>query len=44
MRTEEWQHEFLFHKVLLQVPVVEVPPIPGKYFRQFPKKEWPQKN
>jgi len=30
--------------VLAQVPVVEVLSIPGKYFRQFPKKEWPQKS
>jgi len=40
-RAKERRHEFLFHKVPAQIPVVEVPPIPGKYFRQFPKKEWP---
>jgi len=38
-RAEERRHEFPFRRVPAQVPVVEVPPIPGKYFRQFLKKE-----
>ena len=28
-------HEFLYRKMPTQVPVVNVPPLPAKYFRQF---------
>jgi len=27
-----------------QVPVVDVPPLPAKYFRQFPWRDMPVKN
>jgi len=35
--------EFLYKEVLAQRPVVEVPPLPAKYFRQFQRKEIPAK-
>ena len=35
--------EFPYKGVLAQRPVVEVPPLPAKYFRQFQRKEIPAK-
>jgi len=37
-------HEFPYRKVLTQVPVVDVPPLPAKYLRQFPRRDMPVKN
>ena len=37
------RNEFLYRGVLIQKPVVEVPPLPAKYFRQFQKKDIPPK-
>ena len=34
--TTSQNHEFPYRKVPTQVPVVNVPPLPAKYFRQFP--------
>ena len=37
-------HEFPYRKMPTQVPVVDVPPLPAKYFRQFPWRDMPIKN
>ena len=33
------RNEFLYQELLTQKPVVEVPPLPAKYFRQFQIKD-----
>jgi len=42
--TTSQKHEFPYRKVPTQVPVVDVPPLPAKYFRQIPRKDLPLKN
>ena len=42
--TTSHKHDFPFRKVPIQVPVVDVPPLPAKYFRQLPRKDAPAKN
>jgi len=42
--TTSQKHEFPYCKVPTQVPVVDVPPLPAKYFRQIPRKDLPLKN
>jgi len=42
--TTSQNHEFPYRKVPTQVPVVDVPPLPAKYFRQFPRRDMPIKN
>jgi len=42
--TTSQKHEFPYHKVSTQVLVVDVPPLPAKYFRQIPRKDLPLKN
>ena len=42
--TMSHKHDFLFRKVPTQVPVVDVLPLPAKYFRQLPRKDAPAKN
>ena len=42
--TTSQKHDFRFRKVPTQVPVVDVPPLPAKYFRQLPRKDTPAKN
>jgi len=42
--TMSQKHDFPFCKVPTQVPVVDVPSLPAKYFRQLPKKDTPVKN
>ena len=37
------RNEFPYREILTQKPVVEVPPLPAKYFRQFQKKDTPPK-
>jgi len=44
MSTTSQKHEFPYHKVPTQVLVVDVPPLPAKYFRQIPRKDLPLKN
>ena len=41
--TTSQKHEFPYRKVPTQVPVVNVPPLPAKYFRQIPRKDGPLK-
>jgi len=38
------KYEFPYCKVPTQGPVVDVPPLPAKYFRQIPRKDLPLKN
>ena len=42
--TTSQKHEFPYHKVPTQVPVVDVLLLPAKYFRQIPQKDVPSKN
>jgi len=42
--TTSQNHEFSYRKVPIQVPVVNVPPFPAKYFRQFSQRDMPVKN
>ena len=42
--TTSQNHEFSYRKVPAQMPVVDVPPLPAKYFRQFPQRDMPVKN
>ena len=42
--TTSQKHEFPYRRVPIQVPVVDVPPLPAKYFRQIPRKGLPLKN
>jgi len=42
--TTSQNHEFPYKKVPTQVPVVNVPPLPAKYFRQFPQRDMLVKN
>jgi len=42
--TTSQNHEFPYQKVPTQVPVVNVLPLPAKYFRQFPWRDMPIKN
>jgi len=42
--TTSQNHEFPYRKVPAQVPVVDVPPLSAKYFRQFPWRDMPVKN
>jgi len=42
--TTSQKHEFSYHKVPTQVLVVNVLPLPDKYFRQIPRKDLPLKN
>jgi len=42
--TTSQNHEFPYKKVPTQVPVVDVPPLPAKYFRQFPQRDMLVKN
>ena len=44
MSTASQKHEFPYRKVPTQVPVVNVPPLLAKYFRQIPRKDLPLKN
>jgi len=44
MSTTSQKHEFSYHKVPTQIPVVDVLPLPAKYFRQIPRKDIPSKN
>jgi len=42
--TTSQNHKFPYRKVPTQVPVVDVPPLLAKYFRQFPRRDMPVKN
>jgi len=42
--TTSQNHEFPYRKVPTQVPVVDVPLLPARYFRQFPRRDMPVKN
>jgi len=42
--TTSQNHEFSYRKVPIQVPVVNVPLLPAKYFRQFSQRDMPVKN
>ena len=42
--TTSQNHKFPYRKVPTQVPVVDVLPLPAKYFRQFPRRDMPVKN
>jgi len=42
--TTSQNHEFPYQKVPIQVLVVDVLPLPAKYFRQFPRRDIPVKN
>ena len=42
--TTSQKHEFPYCKVPTQVPVIDVLPLPAKYFRQIPRKDLPLKN
>jgi len=42
--TTSQKHEFPYRKVPTQVPVVDVPLLPAKYFRQIPRKDLLLKN
>ena len=42
--TTSQNYEFPYRKMPTQVPVVDVPPLPAKYFRQFPWRDMPVKN
>ena len=42
--TTSQKHEFPYHKVPTQVPVVDVLLFPAKYFKQIPQKDVPSKN
>jgi len=42
--TTSQKHEFPYRKIPTQVLVVDVPPLPAKYFRQIPRKDLPLKN
>jgi len=42
--TTSQKHKFPYYKVPTQVPVVDVPPLPAKYFRQIPRKDLLLKN
>jgi len=42
--TTSQKHKFPYRKVPTQVPVVNVPLLPAKYFRQIPKKDSLLKN
>jgi len=42
--TTSQKHKFPYRKVPTQVPVVDIPPLPAKYFRQIPRKDLPLKN
>jgi len=44
MLTISQNHEFPYQKVLTQIPVVDIPPLLAKYFRQFPQRDMPVKN
>jgi len=44
MSATSQNHEFPYRKVPIQVPVVDVLPLPVKYFRQFPRRDIPVKN
>jgi len=44
MSNTSQKHEFPYCKVPTQVPVVDVPLLPAKYFRQIPRKDLPLKN
>jgi len=44
MLTTSQNHEFPYRKVPTQMLVVDVPPLPAKYFRQFSRKDMPVKN
>jgi len=42
--TTSQKHEFPYHKVPTQVLVVNVLPLPAKYFKQIPQEDGPLKN
>ena len=44
MLTTSQKHEFPYRKVPTQVLVVNILPLPAKYFRQIPRKNLPLKN
>jgi len=42
--TTSQNHKFPYRKVPTQMSVIDVPPLPAKYFRQFPWRDMPVKN
>jgi len=44
MLTISQNHEFPYQKMPIQIPVVDVPLLLAKYFRQFPQRDMPVKN